>query len=127
VTGVKSYEVAALAPVVAEASAGGDDVATCILIEAGVDLGEATAAVIRRLQLRGRFTVAKTGGVFQLGEPIRSTFERTVRKVAPECNISPARFEPAAGAAFLALRELGVAVDEPLLKRTEASLCGFGR
>ena len=127
VTGVKSYEVAALAPVVAEASAGGDDVATRILIEAGVDLGQATVAVIRRLQLRGRFTVAKTGGVFQLGEPICSTFERTVRKVAPECNISQARFEPAVGAAFLALRELGVAVDEPLLKRTEASLCSFGR
>jgi len=127
VTGMKSHDVAALAPIVAEAAAEGDDVATRILVEAGVDLGLAAIAVVRRLKLREKFIMAQTGGVFRLGEPICSTFEQTVRKVAPECNIAPARFDPAVGAAFLALRELEVVVDEPLLQRAEASLCSFGR
>ena len=127
VSGMKSHEVAALSLVVAEAAAEGDEVAIRILREAGVQLGRAAGAVIRRLRLRGRFTVAETGGVFQLGEPICATFEETVRKVAPDCTIAPARFDPAVGSVLLALRELGVEVDEPLMRRVEASLRVIGR
>ncbi|RLI09109.1 hypothetical protein DRO42_05090, partial [Candidatus Bathyarchaeota archaeon] len=126
-TGMRSHEVAALAPLVAEAAEEGDEVAACILREAGTELGRAAVAVIRKLRLQGQFTVAQTGGVFQLGESIRAAFEETVRLEAPECVVAPARFEPAVGAALLALRELGVEVDEPLLRRMEASLRALGR
>jgi len=122
VTGMKGNEIASLAPTVAEAAERGDDVAAHILRGAGVELGRAAVAVIRRLRLRGRFTVAQTGGVFQLGGPIRAAFEETVRRAARECIIAPSRFEPAVGAALLALRELGVETDEPLLRRVEVSV-----
>ncbi|MFQ6053282.1 MAG: ATPase, partial [Candidatus Bathyarchaeia archaeon] len=98
-----------------------------ILREAGTELGRAAGAVIRRLGLRGAFTVALNGGVFQLGEPLCTSFVKTVRQVAPECSITPARFEPAVGAALIALKELGVEVDEALLGRVEASLHALGR
>lgn len=127
VAGMKSHEVAALAPVVADAAAEGDEVAVRILREAGLELGCAAEAVIRRLRLRGRFTVAETGGVFQLGEPLCAAFEETVRKAAPECTIGPPRFEPAVGSALLALKELGVGVEEALLRGVEASLRVVGR
>jgi len=127
VTGMKSHEVAALAPLVVEAAAQGDEVAVRILREAGVELGRAAGAVIRRLRLQGRFTVAETGGVFQFGETICAAFEETVHKAAPECSIGPSRFEPAVGAVLLALQELGVEVDEPLLSRVENSLRIVGR
>lgn len=122
VTGMKSHEVAALAPAVALAAKRGDGVAVRILKGAGAELGRAAVAVIKGLRLVGRFTVAQTGGVFQLGEPICAAFEETVRRAAPECVIAPSRFEPSVGAVLLALQELGVEIDEALLSRVEASL-----
>ena len=126
VKGMKSNEVAALAPLVAEAVEEGDEVAVRILMEAGVELGRAAVAVIRRLRLQGGFTVAWTGGVFQLSELIRASFEETIKRVAPECSIVPSRFEPAVGAVLLALRDLGVEVNEAFLRRVEASLQVIG-
>ena len=126
VTGMKSHEVAALAPIVAEAAEEGDEVAAHILTEAGEELGRAAVAVIQRLRLRGRFTVALTGGVFQLSEQLRAAFYETVRRAAPECSIKPPRFEPAVGAVLLALQEVGVEVDEALLRRVEARRRDFG-
>lgn len=127
VKGMKSHGVAALAPIVAQASEDGDMVAIRILREAGTELGRAAVAVICRLRLQGRFTVAQTGGVFELGEPIRAAFEETVCQEAPECTIAPARLEPAVGAVLLAMKELGVEVGEAFLRRIEAALCTIGR
>jgi len=119
--GIGSGEVAALATIVGEAAEEGDGEAIKILERAGKELGLAAASVIRKLGLEGGFTVATTGGVFNLGEPLRSSFEVVVRRSAAGCSISPPLFEPAVGSALLALRELGVDVDEGLLERVEES------
>lgn len=119
--GMGSAEVAALATLVADSAHEGDGAAFKILQEAGVELGLAASSVIRRLGLEGGFAVAPSGGVFNLGEPLRSSFELVVKEAAPECSIIPPRFEPEVGAALLALQGLGVEVDEALLDHVAAS------
>lgn len=126
VGGMESGDVAALAAIVGDAAEEGDGEAIKILEQAGEELGLAAASVIRSLRLERGFTVAPTGGVFKLGEPLRSSFEAVVRRSAAECSISPPLFEPAVGSALLALRELGVDVDEELLKCVEESHKAIG-
>jgi N-acetylglucosamine kinase-like BadF-type ATPase len=119
--GMGSSEVAALAPLVSEAAAEGDEVATGILKKAGEELGTAASAVIRRLGLEGNFPVALNRGIVNIGGALRASLEKTVRRGSPESEFIGLRFTPEVGAALLALRELGVHVDEELLRRVEAS------
>jgi len=119
--GMGSEEVASLAVLVGEAAEVGDEVALGILEEAGAELGIAASAVIRRLGLQGKFTVGLTGGVFNLGSLIETSLEKVVKETAPECVVSHSRFPPDVGAALLAMREVGVELDDEFLDRVEAS------
>jgi len=114
-------EVAALAGLAGEAAGEGDNVALRILEGAGVELGVAASAVIRRLGLTGGFTLGLVGGVFNLGSLIRESLERSVRRTAPECVISRPRFPPEVGASLLALRDAGVELEDELLHTMEVS------
>jgi len=116
-----SEEVAALAGLVGEAAGEGDNVALRILEGAGVELGVAASAVIGRLGLTGGFTLGLVGGVFNLGPLIRESLERSVRRTAPECVISCPRFPPEVGAALLALRDVGVDLEDEFLDTMEVS------
>jgi N-acetylglucosamine kinase len=116
-----SEEVAALAGLVWEAAGEGDNVALRILEGAGVELGVAASAVIGRLGLTGGFTLSLVGGVFNLGPLIRESLERSVRRTAPNCVISRPRFPPEVGAALLALRDVGVELDDEFLDTMDAS------
>ena len=116
-----SEEVAALAGLAGEAAGEGDNVALRILEGAGVELGVAASAVIRRLGMTGGFTLGLVGGVFNLGSLIRESLEMSVRRTAPECVISRPRFPPEVGAALLALRDLGVELEDELLHTMEVS------
>jgi N-acetylglucosamine kinase-like BadF-type ATPase len=118
--GMGVEDVSALAPLVGEAAEEGDEEAIRILEGAGAELGLATLTVARKLGLRGNFIVAPTGGAFNLGI-LKASFDEAVKQEAAKCDIVSPRFEPAVGAALLALKELGVDVDEVFLKRVEAS------
>lgn len=119
---LKPQEVANLTPLVVEAAEKGDPLAREILMEAGVELARAAVAVSQRLGLEGVFTVSYTGGVFQESSLIREVFKKEVGRAAPGCRVVPARFEPAVGAALLALREIGVEVGEGLARIIEGSM-----
>jgi hypothetical protein len=95
-------------------------VAKSILEEAGEELGLAASAVARRLRMMDAFPVALTGGVFNLA-PVREALGRRLGEAQPGCRIIEPRFEPDVGAALLALRGLGVVIDEGLLRRVEES------
>ncbi len=119
--GMDIKEIANLATLVCEAASEGDKTAIKILEEAGKELGIAALSVIHRLKLRGEFNIALTGGVFNLGGPLRTSFEDVVNQRVVGCHIDSPRFEPAVGSALIALQKLGVKVDEGLLGRVEAS------
>jgi len=119
--GMGNSEIAALTPLVGEAAEDGDKVAKRILEEAGEELGLAAAAVAERLRMADEFQVALTGGVFKL-PTVREALERRLREAHPGCRLIDPRFEPEIGAALLALRGLGVEIDEGLLMCVEKSL-----
>lgn len=120
---MERHEIAALVPVVVETAKEGDKVARNILSEAGKELGLAATAVIKGLRMeKESFDVAPVGGVFKAGALILNSFEEVVMKTAPKCRIVSPRFEPVVGAVLMALREIGVEIDDKLVKSIKATL-----
>ncbi len=123
--GMGVEDVSALAVLVGEAAEEGDREASKILKDAGAELGLAAMTVARKLGLSGDFIVAPTGGAFNLGL-LKASFDGVVKQGAAQCCIISPRFEPAVGAALLALKGLGVEIGEGLLGRVEASYNSLG-
>jgi len=98
-------EIAALAPVVTAAAAGGDAVAVSLVDDAARGLAEIAAAVVRRLTWPdGTVAVATVGGVFSAGPTLLRPMARALAARAPGAVLVPPRLPPAAGALLLALR-----------------------
>ncbi|MBN2336534.1 ATPase [Candidatus Bathyarchaeota archaeon] len=124
--GREPRDIAYLVPLVKEAESEGDEAASLVMAEAGVELGYVAGAVIRRLGLKGGFPVSLNGGVFKQHSSYIIAFEEVVRREAPDCELIKPRMPPALGSALLALRHLGVEVDETLLGRVEESYISLG-
>lgn len=102
--GVK--QIAALAPIVDEAAVFGDAVANAIIDSAVEELVLSTRVVISALfNPEEAFEVVTMGGVWR-GASLRSRFEATLGAIAPKATVIWPRYEPAYGAALLALRAL---------------------
>jgi N-acetylglucosamine kinase-like BadF-type ATPase len=116
------HEVASLCPIVGKVAQQGDRVAIQILKEAGNELGRLAVAVINRLGMQNdEFAIVPFGGVFNIGEPILQPFHEICLKVAPNAEIAYSKFEPEVGAVLIALNEIGVGIDEPILSTLEIS------
>ena len=124
--GREPRDIAYLVPLVREAEAVGDDPAALVMAEAGAELGLVVNAVIRRLGLTGGFPVSLNGGVFKQPSGYIMAFEEVVRREAPECALIRPRMPPLLGSGLLALKSIGVAVDEALLMRVEKSYRELG-
>jgi N-acetylglucosamine kinase len=124
--GREPRDIAYLVPLVREAEALGDEAAALVMAEAGAELGLVANAVIRRLGLKDGFPVSLNGGVFKQPSGYIMAFEEVVRREAPECALIEPRMPPLLGSGLLALKSLGVAVDEALLRRVEESYVGLG-
>ncbi|MCS7259506.1 MAG: hypothetical protein NZ765_01815 [Anaerolineae bacterium] len=120
------HEIAGLCPLVVRAAQQGDHAAQHILASAGRALGELAVAVIRRLYMAlESFAVVPCGGVFKAGDLILSPFRDTVIATAPQAQVVLPRFEPVVGAVLLALDDIGVAIDWPVLENLEQGAVRF--
>ena len=124
--GREPRDIAYLVPLVREAEAEGDEAAALVMAEAGAKLGFVANAVIRRLGMSGEFPVSLNGGVFKQPSGYIIAFEEVVRREASECVLIKPRMPPLLGSGLLALRALGVTIDEALLQRVEKSYRGLG-
>jgi N-acetylglucosamine kinase len=124
--GREPRDIAYLVPLVREAEAAGDDAAALVMAEAGAELGLVANAVVRRLGLSGGFPVSLNGGVFKQPSGYIMAFEETVRREAPGCALIEPRMPPLLGSGLLALKSLGVTIDEALLRRVETSYSRLG-
>ena len=85
----------------------GDSVALGILDEAGMELGKAAVAVIRKLKMeQDRFQVAFVGGVFAAGELIIAPLREQVMRVARKAFIGQPSFSPTVAAGRMAQEHL---------------------
>jgi N-acetylglucosamine kinase-like BadF-type ATPase len=103
--GVK--EIAALAPLVDEAAASGDEVAMSIIEDAVKELVKATTSTSDVLFSSSEgFEVVTTGSVWRGLSKIRDKFEASLVRQKPEAKVIFPRYEPAYGASLLALNTL---------------------
>ncbi len=103
--GVK--EIAALAPIVDNAAACGDEVAHRIIHDAVKELIKATSTVIEAIFSNSeRFKVVTTGSVWQGKSRIRETFATSIFTLFPSAKVIFPENEPAYGAGLLALQRL---------------------
>ncbi|MGQ9501375.1 MAG: N-acetylglucosamine kinase [Anaerolineae bacterium] len=120
------HEIASLCPLVVRAAQQGDYAAQHILTSAGRALGELAVAVIQRLYMTPEsFAVVPFGGVFKAGDLILSPFRETILATAPQAQIVLPRFEPVVGAVLLALDDIGVTIDWPVLESLEQGAVRF--
>lgn len=115
-------EVASLCPVVVDVARKGDYTAIRILREAGVELGRLAVAVIKRLGMEQEsFAIVPYGGVFKAGELVMNSFSDTCLAIAPHATIASPRFEPEVGAVLIALNEIGVEIDQRIIRAVETT------
>jgi N-acetylglucosamine kinase-like BadF-type ATPase len=119
--GISKAEIAAFAPLVFEAAAGGDGMAIR-LIEHGVhDLAQMVKAVAHHLGWKTeRCEVTLTGGLWRAGEAVISPFRRALTEELPQAVIVSPELLPVLGACVLALQGADVAVDEFVLRNLAA-------
>lgn len=100
-------KLAGFAGRVTEAAIEGDKAARQIIREAGLELGAAACAVIRRLRMtRADLRIGTVGGVFNAGDLLRRPLLETVRKCAPKAHFVDPVSTPAQAAASLAVRRV---------------------
>ncbi|MEA5564540.1 N-acetylglucosamine kinase [Anabaena sp. UHCC 0399] len=103
--GVK--QIAALAPIVDLAAASGDEVANHLIDDAVQELVKATSTVIEAIfDSDSVFEIVTTGSVWRGKCEMQARFNTSIVKKYPQVNIIFPRFEPAYGAALLALQRL---------------------
>lgn len=96
-------ELAALVPLVVEASHAGDVVARRVLTEAGQHLGRMAQVAIRRLALQEP-TIALAGGVLTASSEVREALRTAVAAGLPHADIIDSPGSAASGAVRLALQ-----------------------
>lgn len=120
------HEVATLCPTVVSIARQGDWKAIEILEEAGHELGRLGVALIRRLGMeKDEFAIVPFGGVFRAEELVLDSFRATICAAAPHARVVKPRFEPVVGAALLALSEIGVQIDDPVISAVEGTATRF--
>lgn len=121
-------EIVALSSLVVKSTKKGDRIGTLILKEAGEELGASVIVVIINLQMESeQFEVAMSGGVFEAGEFVVPHFTKRVGEVAPKVKFTKFRFEPAVRAILLGLKEMGVEIDDRVLRRIDNSYAKLSR
>ncbi|MEM3658261.1 MAG: BadF/BadG/BcrA/BcrD ATPase family protein [Candidatus Hadarchaeum sp.] len=106
--GLPRPEVAALARLVAEAAAEGDEVAREILAAAGRALAEMAIVAMRRLNKDFLLPVYPAGGVFQAGKWVLDPFVQVLKQTAPNIEVRMPAFPPVVGAIIIAMRIAGI-------------------
>ena len=123
---LRRHQMAGLCLPVVKAARQGDWRAREILQQAGWELGRLATAIIERLNLADDdFVVVPFGGVFKAGDLILRTFRETIIATAPKASVIRPRFEPEVGAILLALREIGVTIDDKVIAALEESAAYF--
>lgn len=114
--------LAQLARLLTAAAGKGDTQAQQLIERAGQELAALAAGVARALALPAgqRVAVSYSGGLVGSGELVLGALRRALPEQLPDAVLTVPRFSPAVGAALLAAREAGQALDTTALERLAA-------
>jgi len=98
---------AKLFPAILTAAAAGDTLAQCVLAQAGRELAQLAAIVVRRLFAEDNGNLPPTlmamaGGVFRHSPTVREVFRDELRKLDPRLEVNPQVVDPVMGALQMA-------------------------
>ncbi|MBL8181839.1 MAG: hypothetical protein JNL64_09555 [Blastocatellia bacterium] len=97
--------IAGFAKFVVETAAEGDNIAREIIADAGRELGNAAAAVIKKLGLeKAAFPVGCVGSVFNAGDLLTGPMNKAILAVAPNARLAKPQMPPSHAAALMAMR-----------------------
>ena len=116
--GISKAEIAALAPLVMAAAAGGDELAQVLIRQGMGELAQMVAAVARHLGWEATgCEVTLTGGLWQAGETVLTPLRGALDALSPGARIVMPELPPVLGACVLALQQAGIHTDSALLHR----------
>ncbi len=99
--------IAGFARLVVETAEEGDKVAVEILHDAGIELGIAAVAVIKKLGLeKKKVPIGCVGSVFKAGELLTRPMSEIIGKVAPKSYLTEPPMPPSHAAAFMAMKSV---------------------
>ncbi len=102
---IDNTRIAGFAQLVVETAQKGDKLATEILEEAGLELGLAACAVIKKLSLdRDKVPIGCVGNIFKAGKLLTKPMLKIIRGCAPKAYLTEAAMPPAHAAALMAMR-----------------------
>lgn len=110
--------IAALAPIVTK-MAESDSVARSIIERGCEALAEMVVGTVRHLHLPDNTLVIPVGSLATASSLFRENLERALHAVLPEIQIRPPLVPAVAGAAFLALQQVGISLPEDVLVRLQ--------
>ena len=115
-------EIAKIARVVDEGARMGDDISRKILEDAGERLARLAHGVVKRLEIK-QPVIGGVGSVFN-SEIVKESFHRNIMEKVENAIIKPPMvgYKPVIGAAILALKTMGVLVEDKLVKRLMNSI-----
>lgn len=114
--------LAALAPLVAEAAQMGDAAASALFTEAADELAQIIDAVHRQLLVPAqvRFSVSYSGGLFQQRDLLLARLQSSLANRGPRYRLAPPRLPPVAGAALYAAKLSGAPLGAPAISQLAA-------
>lgn len=99
--------IAGFARLVVETAEDGDKVALEILTDAGLELGNAAVAVIKKLSLEDReVPIGCVGSVFKAGRLLTDPMKSVISAVAPKARLAEPHMPPAHAAALMAFQNI---------------------
>lgn len=119
-------DIAALARVVDREAEAGDTIARGILTDAATSLADLALEALSAASMLGEpYAMVPAGSVATRSRTFRQALVDRVRRGAPLIEPQPPGLTPAAGAALLALQDLGVPWTDSLYARTRETAAGF--
>ena len=99
-------KIAGFARLVVETAQTGDEIAVEILRDAGVELGLAVNAVIKKLKLKNKkIPIGQVGSIFRAGGLLTDSLLATVHPYAPKAFLAQPLLQPASAAAQMAFEK----------------------
>ena len=113
VVGLSRAEMAALAPIVLDAAAAGDEAAINLIQRGTQELADYVLAVAQHLSLAsGNPEIVLVGGLFHSGEIFLQPTHQAILQRLPGCRIQQPEFPPVVGACILGLQVLSLSMDD---------------
>ena len=114
--------IADLAPIVFEQAKLNDTISRQIIKEVGVELGHLAKAVAKRLDFADeKIKIALIGSIFKQKDLLVKEISKELYEISWDIQIMEPNYDPAIGAAILALNEIGIELNEARLNNLTAS------